>query len=143
MDLSNLATKEAAERGTWFEVLDPFGNASGLELLVAGAHSERYRRSVAKMQATQHNRRLQRNQSKREPEDFEVEDDLLTEHAVRITLDWRGKDGEPVTFGDDVVEFSEATVRKLYDQAVDVRNQTLEVARNTRAFLSKGSGVTS
>lgn len=116
------------------EIDDPSGEPSGISLKLAGAHSERYRRSIARVQAKQQNRQLKRRSAEMTEEDLAFDFDLMTDHFIAITLDWKGAEskGKPLEFNAD-------NLRYLYENAIDVRNQVTAFTRDARRFLSQSS----
>ena len=137
MDITQLYTKDNADHGGWITLKDPDGKDTDLKFLVAGAHSEKFRRAIAAAQAEQMNR--ERNRGKRDvtPDDVELEIDLMSEVLAKCTLDWNAEhDGKawPCTYDN---------AKSVYENAPDVRRQAFAFMSDTRNYFSSTSSADS
>lgn len=135
MDIDKLFTKDKADAGRWLELKDINGKPTGIRFRVAGSHSERFRRAMAKARADQLNRMKAVGQRDLTADDVEIEFDLMSEALAAITLEW-----EEITHNGEPLELTPQNARMIYENAPDVRRQVFEYCNNARNyFLSQSS----
>lgn len=131
-DINNLFTRERADQGAWLDIKDLFGKDTGVRLKLAGGHSERFRRAMAKAQAEQANRSKARGSRDVTVEDSMLEFDLMSNVLADVTLEWNAtSEGKPYD-----LTFERA--KAVYENAPDVRRQAFAFITDARNhFLSQ------